>query len=95
MAQVIITPRAQADVDEMITTLNLPADTWSRIDHSLRVVKTFPLSGRALDGSWSDLRFVLGPWNWMLLLYFHEATTDQIYVVAVHDGRSATSATAR
>lgn len=93
MAQVIITPRARADVDEMITTLKLPADTWSRIDRSLRVVKTFPLAGKGLEGSWADVRFVLGPWTWMLLLYSYEATEDLVYVAAVHDGRSATSAT--
>ena len=38
-AQVIITPRARADVDEMITTLNLPSDTWPRIDRPLSIVR--------------------------------------------------------
>jgi hypothetical protein len=29
----------------------------------------------------------------MILLYSYEASSDEVYVVAMHDGRSATSAT--
>jgi hypothetical protein len=30
----------------------------------------------------------------MIMLYSYEESSDQVYVVAMHDGRSATSATA-
>jgi hypothetical protein len=33
-------------------------------------------------------------WSWMILLYRYEQSSDRVYVVAMHDGRSATSATA-
>lgn len=93
MAQVVITPRAQRDVDKAISALNLPDNAWTRIGRSLRVLETFPLAGPELAGRWAPVRFVLGPWSWMILLYRYEESSDRIYVVAMHDGRSATSAT--
>lgn len=93
MAQVIVTPQAQRDVDEAISTLSLPNDTWARIARSLRTLETFPFAGAELGGRWAPARFVLGPWSWMILLYRYEESSDRVYVVAMHDGRSATSAT--
>jgi plasmid stabilization system protein ParE len=93
LAQVIVTPRARRDVDEAISALGLPDDAWARIARSLRVLETFPHAGTELAGRWARTRFVLGPWSWMILLYRYEDSSDQVYVVAMHDGRSATSAT--
>lgn len=93
MARVIVTPQAQRDVDETISTLDLPDDTWTRVARSLRTLETFPLAGAELGDRWAPTRFVLGPWSWMILLYSYEASSDEVYVVAMHDGRSATSAT--
>jgi plasmid stabilization system protein ParE len=94
VAQVVVTPRAQRDADEAISVLNLPDDAWTRIGRSLRVLETFPLAGPELAGRWAPARFVIGPWSWMILLYRYEEPTDRVYVVAMHDGRSAASATA-
>lgn len=94
MAQVVVTPRAQRDVNEAISALNLPDDAWTRIGRSLRVLETFPLAGPELPGRWAPTWFVIGPWSWMILLYRYEESSDQVYLVAMHDGRSATSATA-
>jgi plasmid stabilization system protein ParE len=93
VAQVIVTPRAQRDVNEAISTLGLPSDTWARIARSLRTLEAFPLAGPELGGRWAPTRFVLGPWSWMILLYLYEESSDRVYVVAMHDGRSASSAT--
>jgi plasmid stabilization system protein ParE len=89
MPQVIITPQAKRDVDEAISSLGLPGDTWGRIVRSLRVLETFPLAGPELRGRWVPTRFVLGPWSWMLLLYRYDETSDRVFVLAVHDARSA------
>ena len=94
MAQVIVTPQVRRDVEEAISTLSLPEDTWLRIVRSLRVLETFPFAGAELAGRWAPTRFVLGPWSWMILLYRYEESSAQVYVVAMHDGRSAASATA-
>lgn len=94
MTQVIVTPRAQRDVDDAIIALGLPEDTWNRVARSLRVLEAFPFAGPELGGGWAPIRFVLGPWSWMILLYRHDELSDRVFVVAMHDGRSATSATA-
>lgn len=87
MAQVIVTPQAQRNVNESIASLNLPDDTWPRVAHSLKALEMFPLAGAELGGRWSPTRFVLGPWSWMLLLYRHEESSDRVFVVAMHDAR--------
>lgn len=88
MAQVVVTTRAQRDVDEAIAALELPADSWSRIARSLRVLEVFPLAGPELEGRWAPTRFVLGPWSWMVLLYRHDPQSDRVFVVAMSDARS-------
>jgi plasmid stabilization system protein ParE len=94
VAKIIVTPQARRDVDEAISALGLPNDTWARIVRSLRVLETFPRAGPELTGHWVPTRFVLGPWSWMILLYHYADSLDRIYVVAMHDGRSAMSAMA-
>jgi plasmid stabilization system protein ParE len=92
VTQVIVTPRAEGDVEDAIALLKLPDDTWARVHRSLRVIETFPLGGRALEGRWADARFVLGPWRWMILIYRYEEAAERVYIVAVHDARSSSSA---
>jgi hypothetical protein len=94
VAQVIVTPRGQRDINETIAALGLPGDTWTRVARSLRVLETFPFAGAELAGRWAPTRFVLGPWPWMVLLYRYEESSDQVFLVAMHDARSAVSATA-
>ncbi len=81
-------------MDDAISALHLPDDAWTRIGRSLRVVETFPLAGPGLAGRWAPARFLVGPWSWMILLYRYEESSDRVYVVAMHDARSAASATA-
>lgn len=95
MARVLVTPRARSDVDGAITALGLPADTWTRVAASLRILEDFPLAGRALEGRWRETRFVLGPWPWMILVYLSRPEEDAVYVVGVHDARASTSDTSR
>jgi plasmid stabilization system protein ParE len=93
LAELIVTPRAEQDVEETIANLNLPDDTWARIGRSLRLLENFPRAGRALEGDWSAARFLLGPWPWMILLYRYDERSERVFLVAAHDARSATSAT--
>lgn len=94
MAQIIVTPQARRDLEDATAALGLPGDIWIRVARSLRVLETFPLAGPKLDGRWASARFIIGPWPWMILLYHCEKPSDRVFVVAMHDARSATSATA-
>ncbi|HEY5486329.1 MAG TPA: type II toxin-antitoxin system RelE/ParE family toxin [Candidatus Limnocylindrales bacterium] len=93
MATVVVTPTALADLDNLIRTLSLSADTRQRLKASLRPLTRFPRLGAPLEGSWSDFRFVLGPWRWMLIVYVFDDAADRVAIVTVQDARSAASAT--
>ncbi len=92
MTDILVTPQAQRGVEQAIANLGLPADTWTRIVRSLRVLGDFPLAGRALEGRWAGTRFVLGPWPWMMLLYLYDEAEDKVFIVAVEDARSSAAA---
>jgi hypothetical protein len=85
---------AVEDLDTLIRTHSLPADTRSRVARSLRVLGRFPLMGPELGGRWQGFRFLLGPWRWLLLVYVFIESEDRVVVVTIQDARSSAAATA-
>ena len=72
---------------------SLPADTRDRIRRSLRPLARFPFLGPEIGGRVPGLRFLVGPWRWMLLVYVYLEDESRDDVVAVEDGRSSAAAT--
>jgi plasmid stabilization system protein ParE len=93
LSEVRLSLDAVKDLDRMIITHSLPPDTRERVRRSLRPLEQFPRIGRQLEGRWKPLRFILGPWRWMLILYSYEEHDDIVLVVAVQDARSSAAAT--
>jgi hypothetical protein len=93
VARVVVAQRAGSELERLIQSRRLPADTRDRVRRSLAQLETFPLSGRRLTGRWRAFRPVIGPWPWLLLVYMYDASADTVTVVAVHDARTAESAT--
>jgi plasmid stabilization system protein ParE len=93
LAAVVVTPTARDDLERMIQTHSLPPDTRSRVKSSLRALSQFPLLGASLTGPWVPLRFVLGPWRWMLIVYWYDEATGRVFVVTIQDARSSAAAT--
>jgi plasmid stabilization system protein ParE len=93
VAEVRLSVVAVQDLDRMILTHSLPADTRARLKHSLRALERFPRIGRELEGRWRPLRFVLGPWRWMLIVYIHDEQDDVVLVATIQDARSSTAVT--
>jgi len=89
MTSVEVTPIARADLDGLIATRNLPADTAGRVWRSLLTLEQFPLAGKALDGFWFGHRLVIGPWRWLLVVYRYVEDDDRVVVIAFRDGRAA------
>jgi hypothetical protein len=85
---------ALEDLDALIISHSLPADTRVRVARSLHGLAQFPLMGAPLDGRWDGFRFVLGPWRWLLLVYVFIEAEDRVVVVTVQDGRSSTAVSA-
>ena len=94
MARLLVAPAAAADLERMIATHSLPADTRARVRRSIEPLAQFPLLGAPLAGRWQEYRFVLGPWRWMLIVYAYDAEPDVVAIVTIQDGRSSTAATA-
>ena len=93
MARVELAASAVADLEQLVWTHSLPADTKARVKRSLRLLQRFPRMGSELPGRWQGFRFILGPWRWMLIVYLHESDADRVVVVTIQDGRSSTAAT--
>jgi plasmid stabilization system protein ParE len=92
MATVELALVAVEDLDALVRTHSLPADTRSRVARSLRSLERFPLLGPELTGRWSGHRFLLGPWRWMVMVYIHLADEDRVIVVSIQDARASTLA---
>lgn len=91
MARVVVTPTAVGDLDSLIRTHSLPADTRARVRRSLEPLARFPRLGAPLEGRWEGFRFLLGPWRWMIVVYVYDETEDRVAVVTIQDGRAARS----
>jgi len=50
--------------------------------------------GRELSGRWAGMRFLLGPWRWLLLVYVFLETEDRVVVVTIQDARCSSAVTA-
>lgn len=95
MAEIGLTAEALEDLDRLIVTHSLPADTRGRVKRSLDTLKRFPRSGRELEAPWSPVRVVLGPWPWLLILYLYEEKNDTVIVLGFQDARSYQAVTSR
>ena len=94
MARVELSRAAVADLERLIFTHSLPADTRERVRRSLAPLAEFPLLGPELGGRWAGFRFLLAPWNWFIAVYVHLEHDDRIVIVSFTDGRSAAWPTA-
>ena len=93
MAEIRLSVVAVEDLDRLILTHSLPADTRARVRRSLRVLEDFPRIGRELEGRWRPFRLLLGPWRWMLVLYLYDEQSDTILIATMQDARSSSGAT--
>lgn len=91
MARVELSDAAVEDLDRLILTHSLPPDTKERVKRSLRPLARFPRIGAELVGRWAGLRFLLGPWRWMILVYVLLEEDDRVVIVTIQDGRSSHS----
>ena len=80
-------------LDRIVAVLSLPSDTRHRVRRSLAPLTEFPRLGPELTGRWTGMRFLLGPWRWMLLIYEYDPDADRVTVLTVQDARSSAVAT--
>lgn len=94
MATIVVSPEAADALAQLILTHSLPADTKERVKRSIVPLAEFPRLGRELHGGGYDgLRFLLGPWRWLVVVYAYEADSDVVSVLMLEDARSSTAVT--
>lgn len=93
MADVELARAAVEDLERLIAVLSLPSDTRERVRRSLAPLKEFPRLGPELTGRWSGMRFLLGPWRWMLFVYEYDETVDRVVILTIQDARASAAAT--
>jgi len=93
VARVELARAAVEDLNRLIAVQTLPADTRERVRSCLQPLGEFPRLGTELIGRWQGLRFVLGPWRWMLLVYEYHAADGRVVVLTVQDARSSSAST--
>ncbi len=94
MARIELARAAVEDLDRLIAVLSLSPDTRDRVRRSLTPLAEFPRLGPELTGRWAGMRFLLGPWRWMLLVYeYDEDDADRVTVLTIQDARSSAAAT--
>jgi plasmid stabilization system protein ParE len=86
---VVVSPTARRNLGELIESHALPDNTRERVRRSIEPLARFPLLGAPLEERWSGLRFILGPWRWMIIVYAYDEQADEVAVVTIQDGRSA------
>ena len=89
MARVEASAVAAEDLDRLIRTHSLPRDTRERVKASLGPLERFPHLGAALAGRWEGMRFVLGPWRWIVIVYVVLDDGERVVVVTIKDGCSS------
>jgi len=97
LARIEWSESAVSALDQLVLSHSLPADTRQRVKHSLRPLERFPRFGPELavlrDGS--ELRFLIGPWPWLVLVYLYDESAQRVVVVSPEDGRAASSTIVR
>lgn len=93
MTHVEIAHAAVEDRDRLVATLSLPADAREHVRTCLAPLARFPRIGVELTGRWEGMRFVLGPWRWMLLVYEYREDDDRVVVLTIQDARSSNAVT--
>jgi hypothetical protein len=88
VARVELAAAAAEDLDRLILTHSLPANTKARLQRTMRPLERLPLLGAELGGRWGSFRFVLGPWRWMVVVCAYLEDEDRVIVVTIQDGRS-------
>ena len=96
MARLEWSEAALGNLATLQTTHSLPADTRARVEASAAPLARFPRLGPALrvlpDG---ELRFLIGPWPWLLVIYVYLAADDRVVIVSIEDGRAASTTITR
>lgn len=73
----------------LAATGDLPADTLERVARACLLLADFPQMGRSLGRRDGDVRVLVGPWDWLLVIYEWFSDAELVVIVGIHDARAA------
>lgn len=91
MARIELARRAVENLELLILTHSLPADTRERVRRSIVPLARFPRLGATIHEERPDERFIIGPWQWLIVVYEYREAEGRVVVLAIKDGRSGAS----
>lgn len=85
--------QALVGLERLRLTHSLPPDTRDRVESSAEPLSRFPRFGPELRErpDRGELRFLIGPWPWLVIVYLYLESEDRVVLVSVEDGRAATA----
>lgn len=97
MARLEWSESALSGLETLVLSHHLPRDSRARVEESARPLARFPRFGPAIRtlAEGEELRFLVGPWPWLLIVYLYSEPEDRVVVVSIEDGRAATSSLSR
>jgi plasmid stabilization system protein ParE len=93
MARLEWSEEALSGLDQLVFSHSLPPDTRDRVEASASPLERFPRFGPELGelAAGGSLRFLIGPWPWLVLVYLYFEDDDRVVIVSVEDGRAASA----
>jgi plasmid stabilization system protein ParE len=93
MARLEWSERARTQVEQLVLSHSLLSDTGARIEASAQPLARFPRFGPEIKGvaEGGELRFLIGPWPWLVIVYLYLASEERVVIVSVEDGRGASA----
>jgi plasmid stabilization system protein ParE len=77
-------------LEQLRLTHSLSADSRTRIEQSAGPLAQFPRLGPELQSRpEGELRFLIGPWPWLVIVYLYRPNEDRLVIVSIEDGRAA------
>lgn len=95
MPAIEVTRQARDELRGLIETRHLPDDTRDRVARSLLTLEEFPRAGKQLSSVWRDCRALIGPWDWLIVVYLYIEAEGRVVVIAFHDARTSDAAIAQ
>ena len=83
-----LTELARQDLETLIRTRELPAQTYVHVRAARWQLSLFPESGQALTGRYDGLHAAEVAWGWLALVYEYDRSEDVVTVIAFYDIRT-------
>lgn len=95
MTEIRVSDAAWSSLEHLAESRSLPSGAKERALEIAEHLGQYPQMGSPLPHAHHDLRYLLGPWPRMILVYAYSTDEDVVTLIGVEDSRQADAVTAR